>query len=90
MPVGSETGDLEDHQSVVSKELVDLSEKSAVSSDTDVLGHLETRDLVVVALLVGDLSVVLAENSALGLGDTVRSETFSTKRGLVSSEGDYE
>jgi hypothetical protein len=90
LPVGSETGDLEDHQSVVGKELVDLSEERAVSSDTDVLGHLETGDLVVVALLVGDLSVVLAEDSALGLGDTVGSETFSTKGGLVSGKGDCE
>lgn len=67
LPVGSDTGNLEDHQTIVGEEFVNFRQELAVSSDTDMLGHLETGDLVVVALLVGDLSVVFAQNSTLGL-----------------------
>lgn len=42
LPTGSDTGDLEDHDSVIGEYLVDFPQEGAVSSDTDVLGHLET------------------------------------------------
>ena len=88
LPAGSDTSNLEDHQTVISQEIVDLGEESAVSSDTNVLGHLETRNLVVIAFLVGDFSVVLAENSTLRFRDTIGSESLGTESSLVSGKSD--
>jgi hypothetical protein len=89
LPVGSDTGDLEDHKTVIGKQVVHLAEEGAVSSDTDVLGHFETGDLVEVALLVRDLSVVLAEDSALRLGHAVLSQSLGSESGLLLGKSDW-
>ena len=88
LPVGSQASNLEDKKTVIVEKLVDFAEESAVATDTDVLSHLEARDLVVVALLVGDVAVVHAENAALSLRDTVLTETLVTESSLSLGKSD--
>lgn len=88
LPLLAETCDLEDEKTVIGKKLVQLVEESAVAADTNVLGHLETRDLVEAALGLGNVTVVHAEDAALRLGDTVLAETLGSKLGTALCEGD--
>ena len=88
MPACSDSSDLEDHETIIGEQVVNLAKEGSVSPDTNVLGHLETRDLVEVALLVGNFSVVLAEDSALRLGDTVLSQSLGTEGSLLLGESD--
>jgi hypothetical protein len=60
LPYGPDTSDLENHDTIIGQKVVDITEESRVSPDTDVLCHFKTRDLVVVASLVGDISEVVA------------------------------
>jgi hypothetical protein len=53
------------------------------------LGHLETRDLVEVTLLLRNFAVVHAEDTALGLWDVVGTETLVAELGLVFGEGNW-
>lgn len=79
LPALAETSDLENKDSVVGEEVVDLAKESTVAAETNVLSHLEARNLVVVALLGGDLAVVHAEDAALRLGDTVLAKTLGSE-----------
>lgn len=88
LPVGPDARNLEHEQAVVVEQVVHLAEELSVAADTDVLGHLETGDLVEVALLLGDVAVVHAEDPALGLGHTVGAQSLVTEFGLVLRESD--
>jgi hypothetical protein len=57
-------------------------------ANTDVLSHLETGDLVVLALWNRDIAVIHAENSALLLGDTSLAETVVSPGSLVAAKSD--
>jgi hypothetical protein len=88
LPTSPDTGNLEDHDTIIGKEIVDVLEESRVSPDTDVLGHFETRDLVVVARSVGDISEIVTENSTLRLGNVVLLQSLGTESSLFTSESD--
>jgi hypothetical protein len=57
-------------------------------ADTDVLGHLETGDLLVSTLNTGSIAVVTAQNATLGLLNTGLAETVVTPGSLVTTKGD--
>jgi hypothetical protein len=62
LPALSQTSDLQEEGTVVLEHVVDLLEEGAEVPDTDVLGHLETGDLVVLAGRNGGVTVVHAQN----------------------------
>jgi hypothetical protein len=64
LPGGTNTGDLVDNDTIVVQQVVQLAQPFRVAADTDVLGHLEARNLVVGGTS-GDITVVLAENASL-------------------------
>lgn len=87
LPRFSQAGNLEKEDAVVREHLRHLAEKGRKVADTDVLGHLETGDLVVDAAgRAGDVAIVHAENARLTLGDPVAAETGITPGGLVASQ----
>lgn len=88
LPAGPDARDLENHDSIIGEEVVDVVEESRVSPDTHVLGHFQARDLVVVAGLVGYVSEVVAEDSALGVWDVVLPQSLGTKGCLFPRERD--
>jgi len=88
LPTSSNTSNLEDHNTIVSKEVVDILEESRVSPNTDMFGHFETRDLVVVPCSVGDISEIVAEDSTLRFGNVVLLQSLSTEFSLFPSECD--
>jgi len=42
LPIGPDTSDLENHNTIIGEQVVDVLEESRVSPDTDVFGHFET------------------------------------------------
>lgn len=89
LPVGSDTSNLEHHHPVIGQEVVHLFKESTVSPNTDVLGHLETGDLVEVALWVRDVSEVHAEDSSLVFGYAVLLDPLGTECSLLLGQGNY-
>lgn len=88
LPALTETGELEDSDTIIIEHVVDLLHETLEMTDTDVLGHLETGDLVVLALGDGDITVVHAQNLALLLGNASGAESLVTPSGLVTAESD--
>lgn len=88
LPYSPDTSNLEYHDSIIGKQVVDVTEESRVSPDTDVLCHFKTRDLVVVTGLVGDVSEIVAEDSTLRFGNVVFPQSLGTECSLFSSECD--
>jgi hypothetical protein len=88
LPALSQTSDLQEEGTVVLEHVVDLLEEGAEVPDTDVLGHLETGDLVVLAGRNGGVTVVHAQNLRLRLWDTIAAEAAVTPGSLVASESD--
>lgn len=64
MPRGTDTGDLVNDGAIVIQQVVELAQPLRVATYTDVLSHLETRDLVVSGAS-RDITVVLAKNASL-------------------------
>lgn len=85
LPGLAETGELDVHGAVILKHVVTLAEESGKLLDTDVLAHLELRDLV--ELLLRNVAVVHAENVALLLGNTGGAESVSSVGGALFSDG---
>lgn len=79
---------MHEEDTVIIEHVVDLAEEGGEVTDTDVLGHFETGDLVVLALGDGSVAVVHAEDTALLLGDTKAAETAVTPGSLVATESD--
>ena len=88
LPALTETGELEDGNTIIIEHVVDLLHETLEVTNTDVLSHLETGDLVVLALGDGDITVVHAQNLALLLGDASGAESLVTPSGLVTAESD--
>lgn len=89
LPTSPDTSNLEDHDTVIGEQVVDILEESRVSPDTDMFGHFETRDLVVVSSSVGDIAEIVTEDSTLRFGNVVLLQSLSTEFSLFPSEGDY-
>lgn len=88
LPRLSETGNLQEEDTIVVHHVGNLRQELAEVTDTDVLGHLQTGDLVVAALGDGDVSVVHAQDVALLLGDTSLAQGVVAPGSLVAAEGD--
>lgn len=88
LPSLSETSDLEEEDTIVIKHVVNLGDESREVTDTDVLGHLKTGDLVVAALRDGNVTVVHAQNLALLLGDANLAHGAVAPGGLVATKSD--
>lgn len=88
LPRLAETSNLQEENSVVVKHVVNLSQESLEVANTDVLSHLETGDLVILALWDGNIAVVHAEDSALLFGDTGLAKTVVSPGGLVTAKSD--
>lgn len=89
LPVGPDTSNLENHNTIIGEQVVDVLEESGVSPDTDMFCHLETRDLVVVSRSVWDISEVMAEDSTLRFGNVVLLQSLGTECGLFPSKSDF-
>lgn len=91
LPVLSQTGVLQNKGTVILKHVVDLRAERAEVLDTNMLNHLQRQNLVVLllsALGEGNVSVVHAQNSGLGGGDTVLGQVVVSVLGLVLSKSD--
>ena len=86
LPVLAEAGVLQEEHTVVVEHLVHLPEESTQLANTDVLGHLQTRDLLVAALGDRDVSVVHAKDLALLLGNADVAHGLVAPGGLVAAE----
>ena len=64
LPLGTDTGDLEDQSTIIFQEIVDLAEELTIAADTDMLSHLEGNNLVVLGA-GGNLTVIAAEDAGL-------------------------
>jgi hypothetical protein len=88
LPALSQTSDLQEEGTVILEHVVDLLEEGAEVPDTDVLGHFETGDLVVLSGGNGSVAVVHAQDLRLRLWDTVATEAAVAPGSLVASESD--
>lgn len=86
LPSLSETSNLQEEDTIVIKHVVDLGKEASKVTDTDVLGHLKTGDLVVAALGNRNVAVVHAENLALLLGDANLAHGAVAPGGLVATK----
>lgn len=86
LPALAQTGVLHEENTVVIKHVVDLAEKGREVAHTDVLRHLETGDLVVLALGNGGIAVVHAENTGLVLRNANLAQAVVAPGCLVAAE----
>lgn len=86
LPRLADTGVLHEEDTVIVEHIVDLAEEGREVTDTDVLGHLETGDLVVLALGNGSIAIVHAQDTALLIGNTELTETAVAPGSLVATE----
>lgn len=86
LPSSTETGNLEEEETVIVKHILDLKQELVELADSDVLSHLETSDLV--PLLAGDITVIHALDASLGGGDAVLLDAVVSEGSLVQAEGD--
>lgn len=86
LPRLAETGVLHEEDSVIVEHVVDLLEEGGEVTDTDVLGHFQTGDLVVLALGDGGVAVVHAENTGLLLGNADLAKASVAPGSLVAAE----
>lgn len=88
LPSLTETGVLEEENTIVVKHVVNLLQEAGEMADTNVLRHLKTGDLLVTTHGNGNITVVHAENLALLLGNTGLAHAAVTPSGLVTAESD--
>jgi hypothetical protein len=88
LPGLAETSDLQEEGTIILKHLVDLRQESRKVTDTNVLSHLETGDLLVTALNTGSITVVGADNAGLVLLNASLAKTIVTPGSLIASESD--
>ena len=86
LPRLTQTCNLQEENAVVLEHVVDLFKEGRKVSHADVLGHLETSDLVIATFGDGDIAVIHTEDLTLILGYTRLSQPFITPSGLVSSK----
>lgn len=88
LPCLAETSVLEEEDTVVVEHVVDLGEEGREVTDTDVLRHLETGNLLVTTLGDGGIAVVEAQDLALLLGNADLAHGRVTPGSLVAAESD--
>ena len=88
LPCLTKTSDLKEEDTIVLEHVVNLTEEATQVTNTDVLGHLETGNLVVATSGDRDLAVIHTENLGLVLLDTNSPETVVTPGSLIATKGD--
>lgn len=88
LPSLADTGVLKEENTIVVKHVVNLLKEAREVTNTNVLRHLKRGNLLVAANGNGNISVVLANNSALLLGDTNLAHAAVAPSGLVTAESD--
>lgn len=88
LPRFAQTGDLQEEDTVIIEHIVDIRQKGREVTDTDVLGHFETCDLLIPAGNDRGITVVHAQNAALGFVDATLPERIVSPGGLVAAESD--
>ena len=88
LPGLSETSILEEEDTIVVEHVVNLLQEGREVTNTDVLGHLKTGDLLVATLRNGDIAVVHAQNLALLLGNANLAHGSIAPGGLVATKSD--
>lgn len=87
LPDGADTSDLEDEDTIVVEEIIDLTQELTIATDTDVFSHLERDNLVKGTWSILDITEVLAENASLGGVNTVGLDAGVSEGGLLAGEG---
>ena len=87
LPSLAKTSDLEEEDTIIFQHIVDLTAERAEVANTDVLSHLETGDLVVLALRNRNVTVIHAENLTLALFNASLAETIVAPSSLVATKG---
>lgn len=88
LPGLAKASNLQEESSIIIKHLINLPQEGLEVTDTNVLGHLETSDLVVTACWDWDITVIHAKNSGLLLKDSNSAEARVTPSSLVTSKSD--
>lgn len=88
LPALSQTSNLQEKGPVILQHVVNLSQERAEMSNTNVLGHFQTGDLVVLSRWDGNITVIHAENTGLLLWNTSLAKPIVTPFGLVAPESD--
>lgn len=88
LPGLAQTSDLQEESTIVLKHVIYLGQESREVTDTNVLGHLETGDLLVAALNTRGIAVVGADNAGLVLLNASLAKTVVTPGSLVAAESD--
>ena len=88
LPGLAETSDLQEEDTVVVEHVINLGQERAEVADTNVLSHLETGNLLVATIDTGSITVVGAQDTALGVLNASLAETIVTPGGLVAAKSD--
>lgn len=88
LPRLAQTSDLQEEDTIVVQHVIDLRKEGSEVTDTDVLGHLETGDLLVAAINPRSVTVVKAQDTALRILNTSIAKTLVTPSSLVTTQGD--
>lgn len=83
LPSLTKTRQLDIHSTIIIQHIVALTEETSKTADTNVLAHLQLGNLI--ELLLGDITVVHAENAALLIGNTSLLKSIIAPRSLVLS-----
>lgn len=88
LPRLAETSNLQEESTVIVEHVIHLRQERREVTDTDVLSHLETGDVLVATLNARSIAVVTAENATLALLDTSLAKTIVTPGSLVTTKSD--
>lgn len=88
LPGLAETSDLQEENTVIVEHVIHLGEEGGEVTDTNVLSHLETGDLLVTTVNTGSIAVVGAQDTRLGFLDASLAEAIVTPGSLVAAKSD--
>lgn len=83
LPSLTKTRQLNIHSTIIIQHIVALTEETSKTTDTNMLAHLQLGNLI--ELLLGNITVVHAENTALLISDTSLLQSIIAPRSLVLS-----
>lgn len=88
LPTLSQSSDLKEKDSIIVKHIINLSQERLEVSDTNVLGHLQARDSLVLSFWNWNISVIHAKNSGLRFLNTSTTKSRVSPSSLVLSQSD--
>jgi hypothetical protein len=88
LPALPQSSNLQEENTIVIKHVVNLSQESSEVSNTDVLGHLQAGDLVVLSGGDRRITVIGTDNARLRFLNTITTKSVVTPSSLVTSKSD--